>query len=138
MTDTNYGIVLKKGSTVVGEITNLKLPKITGGKIETTHAASGGKRTQLPSGLVGMDDFSVTINVTATTLAAFYTDMTGKTVATYSFVFPTGLDIDDWDIDAFIVDIDPGEIDQQNPDVLKAVITLAVADFSDFAIAEVP
>jgi hypothetical protein len=130
MVDTNYGILLQKEDTpfagtftTIGEIVNLDPPSIVTGAIEKTHHGSGGYRQWIPDGLIGLEQFTVTLNLTADILDAMYEDMKDKLVALYKIVYPDGLSVEDWSFGAFPVSIDVLSSDAKSPDVAQVDIT---------------
>lgn len=134
MATDNYGVGLKKGTTSIGEIVKISVPEVSTEKKESTSHASSGKREFIPSGLLELSDFTVTINAISANLVTLYTDMKAKTVAAYTIDYTTGSGLADWTFNAFPLSIKISEMDAQSPDVLRAEIKFAVGSFSTFDI----
>jgi hypothetical protein len=122
MAITNYGILLKKASTSVGEMTNIELPKISTGSIESTNHASSGLRTYIPDGLIEAETFQATFICTKANYDLVKTDIDAGTVATYSIDFPAASGITDWSFSCFPISIELGTADATSPDLLAMIV----------------
>lgn len=123
MAASNFGILLKKASTVVGQVVNLGLPEISTEMIEITNHSSAGVREFLPSGVIEVGEFTADILLTQAQLAIIKGDIDNKTSATYNFDFTAGQALTDLSVTAFPTKIETGDADAQSPDVLKAKVT---------------
>lgn len=122
MANTNFGIILKKGSSSVGSITNLGFPKISTGEVESTNHSSAGVREYIPNGVLEVEKFSVTIVATLAGYASIKTDIDAKTFATYSIDFTTASGITDWSFSCTPISIALGTADSQSPDLFEMVV----------------
>lgn len=126
---SNYGIALERSTSLsgtyasVGSILDLELPEVSTEKINRTNQASGGKTQFVPSGLIDMSDFNVTLEMTQEASEAVYDDMTAKTIAYYKVTYPSDLSITPWVFQAFPIKIAPQNADAQSPDLMKVVVT---------------
>lgn len=119
MTDTNYGILLKKETTVVGEVTDMSFPEIIREDIEKTNHSSGGLKEFISSGLKEISEFTVSLNTVQAQFTAIEADVSAGTIATYHIHFPVALGITNWVFSAFPKRIAMQGADAQSPDVLK-------------------
>jgi hypothetical protein len=134
MANTNYGTVLKKATTVVGDIVKMTSPKITSGSVETTHATSGGRKTFIPDGLVTIEPFKVTIYTDVATLALLEADMLASTVATYTVDYTSGSGLTDRTFSAFVQEIKSSKADAQNPNAQTVEVMFGIGGFGSFDI----
>lgn len=123
MTDSNYGILLKKATVLVGEITNLGFPELITEAVEKTNHSSGGNREFISSKLSETGEFTFTMNVVQANLDIVDADRQAGTVANYQIEYPAALALDAWVFDAFPTNIAMQDSDAQSPDVLTADIT---------------
>lgn len=134
MSYTNYGIVFKKGSTIVGEIIRINAPSIETGKKEISHATTG-KRRFIPTGLITMSDLVVTINGNISDIATLYADLlAGSSSTAYTIDFPSATSFGDWTFNSFPTNIKANDTDANNPDAMQVEVTFAVASFASFDI----
>lgn len=123
MTDSNYGILLKKATVTVGEITNLGMPELITESIEKTNHSSGGNREYISGLLSEIAPFTLTLNMVQANLTILDADRQAGTVANYQIEFPAPLALDAWVFDAFPTNITMQDADAQSPDVLMADVT---------------
>ena len=124
MAVTNYGIVLQKGSTDVGEITNLSFPTVSTPAVETTNHSSAGVRTFISRGLTELGEFTITINATQTEMDILEVDRRAGTVDAYTIVYTTVTGgLDDWDFSALVTEIAMQDSDAMSPDTLSLDVT---------------
>ena len=122
MTDalTNYGTLLKKATTVIGEVVVLDPPELLNEAVEATNHSSGGYREYIPSQLKELSEFTATVNFV--TASGIMNDVVAGTKATYSIEFP-----DDgtttWTFDAYVTGFKPESADASSPEALKATVT---------------
>lgn len=120
--NTNYGTLLKKGSTVLGEITVLQAPEFMNETVEATSHASGGWKEYISGGLKGVGEVNFTCNMTnVATVSGMMTDLSAGTKASYNITFPNTTV---WTFDAFVVKFQPQSADAQSPEALKADVSL--------------
>ena len=124
MTDSNYGINLKRDGTLLGEITNLAFPEISTESVEKTNHASGGVREYIPSRLKNVAEFTVTLNTTQTLVDTINDDIDAFTVSAFLIEFPAVLALNGWSFQAFPLSLALQDSDAQTPDVLSANVTL--------------
>lgn len=122
MANTNFGVLLKKGATSIGELTNLDFPKISTGAVESTNHSSAGVREYIPDGLLEVEKFSATINATLAAYQSVKADIDAKTFATYNIDYTTASGITDWSFSCTPLSIEISPADAQSPDVLSMVI----------------
>jgi hypothetical protein len=87
MAGKDYGTILKKGSTVVGEIISTGIPEIKAGKADTTNMSSGGWVTFIPTGMKELGEFEVGMLVSGSAVGNVYADMLAETVSLYTVAF---------------------------------------------------
>ncbi len=124
MASKSYGTVLKKGSTVVGEIVSTGVPEIKVDKAETTNHSSGGWRTFIPAGLRELGDFELTLNATGSMVTSIYTDMTAETISTYTVSYPTVTtgSLTDWSFTAFPTSIKIQDAKADKPEAMQVKV----------------
>lgn len=124
MATKSYGTVLKKGSTVVGEIVSTGVPEYKTEKAETTNHSSGGVRTFIPSGLKEIGEFELTLNATGSLVAGIYADMNAETVSVYTVSYPTSTSgsLTDWSFNAFPVSVKIQEAKADKPEQIQVKV----------------
>lgn len=120
MTDTNYGILLKRETVLLGEITNLGLPPISTEALEKTNHSSGGVREYIPSGLKEVGEFAFDLNITQASMNTILVDIDNGTISEYTIEYPADLSLSDWVFNAFPITYAAGDADAQAPGVLSA------------------
>lgn len=117
---SNYGTLLKKGSTVIGEIVTIDPPELINEAVEATSHSSGGWREFIPGGLKEVGEFSATVNFAANaTVSGITTDLIAGTISSYTFEFPQG---SNWTFSGFVVGFKPESADAQSPEALTAEV----------------
>jgi len=121
MATKSYGVLLKKGSTTVGEIVSTGVPEVKVSKAETTNHSSGGWRTYIPAGLKELGEFELTLNATGSLVASLYTDMVAETVTAYTVSYPssTSGSLTDWSFLAFPTSVKIVEAKAEKPDAVQ-------------------
>ena len=127
---TNYGTLLKKATTSIGELVKIDPPEYTNPAIESTNHGSGGVRQFISGGLREMSEFKATINYDMANIAPIVTDLIAGTSAAYSVVFP---DASSMRFKAIPTAIKPLSADATKPDVLQAEITFRPTDSLDLS-----
>src|SRR5689334_21905151 len=122
---TNYGTLLKKGSSSIGELVSIDPPEYMNPAVETTNHSSGGVRQFISGGLREMAEFKGTINYKMADIATLVTDLVAGTKAGYTVLFP---DASSMRFQAIPTSIKPLPADATKPDVLKAEITFRPSD----------
>ena len=124
MAVTNYGILLKKSTTLVGELTNLSFPTISTPAVETTNHSSAGVREFISGALTELGEFTVTINAVQAALDTLETDRRAGTVAGYTIEYTQSAGgLDDWDFSAIVTEIAVQDADSMSPDVISVDVT---------------
>jgi len=119
---TSYGTKFQKeGSTPdtyvdIADVVSIKPPSIETEAIESTNHGNNGKKTYIPSGLIGLSEFSITVNYKSTDSLAAEVGQMGN----YKIVFPNGLS---WKFQAVMLSFSVNEADATSPDVLQAEIS---------------
>lgn len=122
MAYSNYGVILKKGATTVGALTNIDFPKISTGAIESTNHASSGVREWIPDGLLEAEKFTATIVATLAGYNLIKSDLDAGTFATYNIDFTAGSGITDWSFSCAPLSIELGSADAQSPELLEMTV----------------
>lgn len=128
---TNYGTLLKKATTVLGEVVSINPPKLTNATVEATNHSSGGWREFVSSMLRELEEFTAVVNFTpAVMVSGIVIDLQAGTKASYSITFP---DTSVWTSDCYVTGFAPETADAQNPDALKAEVTFRPTGTPTFA-----
>lgn len=127
MAESNYGVILKKGGTSIGQLTNLDLPKVSTESVEITNHAGGGVREYIPSGLLNFENFTATILASESAYSTVKTDIDAGTFATYTIDFTTGSGITDWSFSCYPVSIELSSADATSPDKLEMIVEFAIS-----------
>ena len=127
---TNYGTLLKKATTSIGELVKIDPPEYTNPTVESTNHSSGGVRQFISGGLREMTAFKATINYDIANIATLVTDLVAGTKAAYTILFP---DASSMRFSAIPTSIKPLSADAQKPDVLQAEITFQPTDSLDLS-----
>jgi hypothetical protein len=127
---TNYGTLLKKATTSIGELVKIDPPEYTNPAVEATNHASGGVRNFISGGLREMTAFKATINYKIADIALLVTDLVAGTNAAYTVLFP---DASSMRFHAIPTSIKPLSADAQKPDVMQAEITFQPTDSLDLS-----
>ena len=133
MTDSNFGILLKKATVLVGEITNLGFPELTTPEVEKTNHSSGGNREFISGKLSEVSEFTFTINAVQANIDIIDTDRLAGTIANYQIEFPVDLAMDALTFNAFPTSIAYQDADAQSPDVMMADITFRPTGANTFS-----
>lgn len=123
MTNTNYGILLKKAAVLVGEVTNLGFPELIQEAIEKTNHSSAGVREFVSSQLKEVAEFVVSINAVQAGLTILEADLSAGTTATYNIEYSADLDLLNWAFTAFPTNIALQDADAQTPGVMSYDVT---------------
>jgi len=116
---TNFGVALKKDTSLIGEVIVLEFPEVSNPQVEITHHTSDGK--EFVSGeVVEVGTFKATINFIVTA-SGILNDVLNGTSGSYSIEFPNSIGI--WSFTATPVGFKPLTADSQNPEALKADVT---------------
>ena len=127
---TNYGTLLKKGSTSIGELVSIDPPDYSQPAIETTNHSSGGVRKFESGGLREMSEFKATINAVVADVATLVTDMVAGTKSAYTVLFPNLMTER---FSAIPVSVKPMPADATKPETLKVEVTFRPSDSLDFS-----
>lgn len=127
---TNYGTLLKKASTSIGEVVSIDPPEYLNPAIESTNHSSGGKRKFESSGLQEMAEFKATINYKIADIATLVADLQAGTKSAYTLLYP---DSSSQRFSALVTSIKPQTADALKPDTLKAEITFRPSDSLDLS-----
>ena len=127
---TNYGTLLKKGSTSIGELVTVGPPEYSNPAVESTNHSSGGVRQFISGKLREMGEFKATINYDMANIATLVTDLVAGTKAAYTILYP---DNSSQRFQAIPVAIKPLTADASKPEVLKAEITFRPSDSLDLS-----
>lgn len=129
-TTTNYGTLLKKGSTSIGELVTIDPPEYSNPAVESTNHSSGGVRTFISGKLREMSEFKATINYDMANIATLVTDMAAGTKAAYTILYP---DNSSQRFQAIPTAIKPMTADANKPETHKAEITFRPSDSLDLS-----
>ena len=127
---TNYGTLLKKGSSSIGELTTIDPPEYSNPAVESTNHSSGGVRQFVSGKLREMSEFKATINYVIADIATLVTDLVAGTKASYTILYP---DNSSQRFSAIPTAIKPLTADAMKPDTLKAEITFRPSDSLDLS-----
>lgn len=127
---TNYGTLLKKSSTSIGELVTIDPPEYSNPAVESTNHSSGGVRQFVSSKLREMSEFKATINYVIADIATLVTDLVAGTKASYTILYP---DNTSQRFSAIPTAIKPLTADATKPDTLKAEITFRPSDSLDLS-----
>lgn len=127
---TNYGTLLKKATTSIGELVSIDPPEYSNPAVESTNHSSGGVRQYLSGKLREMSEFKATINYDMANIATLVTDLVAGTKAAYTITYP---DNSTQRFQAIPISIKPLTADAQKPDVHKAEITFRPTDSLDLS-----
>jgi len=127
---TNYGTLLKKGSSSIGELVTIDPPEYSNPAVESTNHSSGGVRQFVSGKLREMSEFKATINYAIADIATLVTDMVAGTKSSYSVLFP---DNTSERFSALVTAIKPLTADATKPETLKAEITFRPSDSLDLS-----
>jgi hypothetical protein len=127
---TNYGTLLKKASTSIGELVSIDPPEYSNPAVEATNHSSAGVRQFVSSKLREMSEFKATINYKIADIALLVTDLVAGTSAAYTILYP---DASSQRFNAIPTAIKPLTADAQKPDVMKAEITFRPTDSLDLS-----
>jgi len=127
---TNYGTLLKKGSSSIGELVTIDPPEYSNPAVESTNHSSGGVRQFVSGKLREMSEFKATINYAIADIATLVTDMVAGTKSSYSVLFP---DNTSERFSALVTGIKPLPADATKPETLKAEITFRPSDSLDLS-----
>lgn len=127
---TNYGTLLKKASSSIGELVSIDPPEYSNPAVESTNHSSGGVRTYVSSKLREMSEFKATINYVIADIATLVTDLVAGTKASYTILYP---DNSSQRFQAIPTAIKPLTADAQKPETLKAEITFRPSDSLDLS-----
>lgn len=130
MAISNYGTLLKKATTSIGEVVSIDPPEYMNPAIETTNHSSGGVRQFVSSGLREMAEFKVTINYLIANIATLTSDLVAGTKAAYTILYP---DNSTQRFSAIPTSIKPQPADATKPETLKAEITFRPSDSLDLS-----
>jgi hypothetical protein len=116
----DYGTLLKKGTTTVGEIVSVGIPEIKAEKAETTNHSGGGWRTFIPAGLKSLEEFELTILATGSLVSSLYTDMTAETISVYTvdYAATTSGSLLDWSFNAFPTSLKVTDMQSDKPEAI--------------------
>jgi predicted secreted protein len=83
-----YGSVLKKGSTVIGEITGISGPSLSTDAVDITHMESPSGIREFVAGLVDLGEVTCELNMEAagTSIATLVTDAKARTITEYTIL----------------------------------------------------
>lgn len=127
---TNYGTLLKKGSTSIGELVIIDPPEYSNPPVESTNHSSGGVRQFVSSKLREMGEFKATINYVIADIATLVTDLVAGTKSAYTILYP---DNSSQRFQALPIAIKPLTADATKPETLKAEITFRPSDSLDLS-----
>lgn len=127
---TNYGTLLKKASSSIGELVSVDPPEYMNSAIEVTNHSSGGVRQFVSGGLREMAEFKATINYKIADIATLVTDLVAGTKSSYSILFPDNTSMR---FSAIPTAIKPLPADATKPETLKAEITFRPSDSLDLS-----
>ena len=130
MPQTNYGTLLKKASTSIGNLVSIDPPEYSNPAVESTNHSSAGVRQYVTGGLREMAEFKCVINYEIANIATLVTDLVAGTKAAYTILFP---DSTSERFSAIPVAIKPLPADAMKPDVHKAEITFRPSDSLDLS-----
>lgn len=123
MTDAviNYGTVVTRGGSPVGHCLVIEWPEIKSGKVEATAQDSGGVRQYIPDGLVGLEEFTLSLIPASGIIATLVADQKAGTISTWTLEDDT----ETASFSAFVISLQKEQADSQSPDVVKYTVTLA-------------
>ncbi len=127
MAETNYGVVLKKGASSIGSLTNIDFPKVSTESVEVTHHASNGLREYIPSGLIQFETFTATILGDQTAFEAIKSDIDAGTYATYTIDYTTGTGVTDWSFSCSPISIALNTADATSPEALTMTVEFQIS-----------
>lgn len=127
MAESNYGVILKKGSTTIGALTNIDFPKVSTEAVEITNHAGGGVREHIPSGLLNFENFTATILASESAYSAIKTDIDAGTYSSYTIDYTTASGLTDWVFSCYPVSIEISSADATSPDKLEMVIEFNIS-----------
>lgn len=130
MAQTNYGTLLKKASTSIGELVSIDPPEYSNPAVESTNHSSGGVRQFVSGKLREMGEFKATINYDIANIATLVTDLVAGTKAAYTILYP---DNTSQRFQAIPIAIKPLTADATKPETLKAEITFRPTDSLDLS-----
>ena len=117
---SNFGFVLKKATTAIGEVVNINPPAISMETFEKTNHDSTAKEFG-SVGIYEVETFDITINYLPAT-DAILADVIAGTSASYSITWPdTGETL--WTFTATPTNFKPEGAAANSPDGLQAVVT---------------
>jgi len=126
----NFGILLKKGVSVVGNFVSLDLPEVVVAEVETTNHASTAAEF-VPGGVPNFGTFGGKMEVTSPTLSGLMNDLINKTVSTYTIEFPDDTGVVDYTGSAFLTSVKLESADAQKADEL--LVTVVFRTTGDWA-----
>lgn len=129
-TTTNYGTLLKKASTSIGELVSIDPPEYSNPAVESTNHSSGGVRQFISGKLREMSEFKATINYDIANIALVVTDLVAGKKDAYTILYP---DNSSQRFQAIPVAIKPLTADATKPEVHKAEITFRPSDSLDLS-----
>lgn len=119
---TDYGILLKRSGTTIGEVVNITPPKRANPTVEATSHSSSGVREYISSALIGMSSFTASVNfISDTTQDTLYADIASGTAQSFSIVFPGSMGT--WAGSAIVTEFAPQSADAKSPKALTGVFT---------------
>lgn len=127
---TNYGTLLKKASTSIGNLVSIDPPEYMNPAVESTNHSSAGVRQFVSGGLREMAEFKCVINYEIANIATLVTDLIAGTKASYTILYP---DNSSQRFQAIPTSIKPLPADATKPDVHKAEITFRPSDSLDLS-----
>lgn len=124
MANKDFGTLLKKGVTNIGEITNVSIPEYTAEMGEVTNHSSGGVRQFMPLGLKSLQPFEVTVIATGSLVSSLYADMGSELVTSYTIAYPTTTSgsLTNWSFLAFPVSVKVSDAKADAPNA--AILTI--------------
>lgn len=124
MANNNFGTMFTIAGCS-GNVLSVSAPKMSVGKLETTHMQTAGWRTYISDGLRGVDSFEVTMQTSAALVQDIFDVFSaGESVAC---VF-TGNDLPAWSFDGILLTFDLGKADAKSPDIEQVIITVQPTD----------
>ena len=127
---TNYGTLLKKATTSIGELVSIDPPEYSNPAVESTNHSSGGVRQYISGKLREMSEFKCTINYDMANIATLVTDLVAGTKAAYTITYP---DNSTQRFQAIPTAIKPLTADAMKPDIHRAEITFRPSDSLDLS-----
>jgi hypothetical protein len=120
MATSDYGATYTFNSSSIGELLNVDYPEVATDAVETTNHGSGGVREYIPSGLLGVGQFTLLILAASGTLGTLDTAIDNKTVA--NSVIANG--VDTLTFSSFIVSYQLESADAQSPDADRITVVV--------------